>query len=67
VQVNYNFSVEIESIGCYNKSMMSISEIKEKLAVLKKNRDIHKVVLFGSYARGDVTRKSDMDMVFFKR
>ncbi|MDQ1353010.1 MAG: uncharacterized protein QG657_3316 [Acidobacteriota bacterium] len=43
--------------------MMSINEIREKLSVLKENRDIHKVILFGSYARGDVTRKSDMDMV----
>ena len=43
--------------------MMSIKEIREKLTVLKKKRDIHKVILFGSYARGDVTKKSDMDMV----
>jgi uncharacterized protein len=43
--------------------MMSINEIREKLSVLKENHDIHKVILFGSYARGDATRKSDMDMV----
>ena len=43
--------------------MMSIKEIKGKLSVFKENRDIHKVILFGSYARGDVTRKSDMDLV----
>ncbi len=42
---------------------MSIDEIKEKLSVLKENPDIHKVILFGSYARGDVTRRSDMDLV----
>jgi predicted nucleotidyltransferase len=58
-----NFAVEIENYRCYNMSMMSINEIREKLSVLKQNRDIHKVILFGSYARGDVTRKSDMDMV----
>jgi predicted nucleotidyltransferase len=43
--------------------MMSIKEIRDKLAALKENPDIHKVILFGSYARGDVTRKSDMDLV----
>ena len=43
--------------------MLSIDEIKKKLAVLKENPVIRKVVLFGSYARGDVSRKSDMDLV----
>lgn len=43
--------------------MMSIGEIREKLSVLKDNKAIRKIILFGSYARGDVSRKSDMDMV----
>ncbi|MGD2092610.1 MAG: nucleotidyltransferase domain-containing protein [Candidatus Aminicenantes bacterium] len=43
--------------------MISIDEIKKKLTVLKENPVIRKVVLFGSYARGDVSRKSDMDFV----
>ena len=42
---------------------MSIEEISKKLEPLKKNKAIHKVILFGSYARGDVSRKSDMDLV----
>jgi predicted nucleotidyltransferase len=42
---------------------MSIKEISKKLAPLKKNKAIRKVILFGSYARGDVSRKSDMDLV----
>lgn len=44
-------------------SMMSIGEIREKLTVLKDNKAIRKIILFGSYARGDVSRRSDMDMV----
>jgi predicted nucleotidyltransferase len=43
--------------------MMTIDEIREKLAVLKENQAIRKVILFGSYAKGDVSRKSDMDFV----
>jgi predicted nucleotidyltransferase len=43
--------------------MISINEIKRKLTVLNENQVIRKVVLFGSYARGDASRKSDMDLV----
>jgi len=43
--------------------MISLYEIKEKLKVLNKNDYIRKVILFGSYAKGDVSRKSDMDLV----
>ena len=42
---------------------MTVEEIKEKLNVFKENPAIRKVILFGSYARGDVSRKSDMDLV----
>ena len=43
--------------------MISIDEIKNKLQLFKENKAIRKVILFGSYARGDVSRKSDMDLV----
>ena len=43
-------------------TMISIDEIREKLKVLKGNRAIRRVILFGSYARGDVSRRSDMDL-----
>ena len=43
--------------------MLTIEEIRRKLNVLHKNKVIQKVILFGSYARGDVSRKSDMDLV----
>ena len=42
--------------------MTAIDEIREKLRVLKGNHAIRKVILFGSYARGDVSRKSDLDL-----
>lgn len=47
---------------CYNISMTAIDEIRDKLKVLKGNRAIRKVILFGSYARGDVSRRSDVDL-----
>ena len=43
--------------------MISIDGIREKLKALKENKAIRKVILFGSHARGDVSRKSDMDLV----
>lgn len=42
--------------------MITVNEICEKLKVLKNNKAIRKVILFGSYAKGDASRKSDMDM-----
>lgn len=42
---------------------MVIDEIKEKLGALKANSAIRKVILFGSFARRDASRKSDMDLV----
>jgi uncharacterized protein len=57
-------AVETEGIWCYNmKAMMSIEEISKKLESLRQNKAILKVILFGSYARGEVSRKSDMDLV----
>ena len=46
----------------YNTGMLSIDEIREKLSALQENKAIRKVILFGSYARGDVSRRSDMDL-----
>ncbi|MCK5057744.1 MAG: nucleotidyltransferase domain-containing protein [Candidatus Aminicenantes bacterium] len=42
--------------------MITVNEISEKLKVLRNNKAILKVILFGSYAKGDVSRKSDMDL-----
>jgi predicted nucleotidyltransferase len=43
--------------------MTGIDEIREKLAVLRGDPFIRKIILFGSYARGEVSRRSDMDLV----
>ena len=43
--------------------MIAVDEIRERLNVLKENKAIRKVILFSSYARGDVSRRSDMDLV----
>jgi predicted nucleotidyltransferase len=43
--------------------MISINEIRERIAALKINPAIRKVIVFGSYARGNTSKKSDMDLV----
>ena len=39
----------------------SIEEIKEIVAPIAKRYGVEKVYLFGSYARGDATKDSDLD------
>ena len=43
--------------------MLSISEIKHAVATLAEKYDIAKVDLFGSYASGNATEKSDVDFL----
>ncbi len=43
--------------------MITVNEIKSRLKPLNQNKFIRKVILFGSYAKGDVSRKSDIDLV----
>ena len=40
----------------------AVDEIRRKLQTLRANKAIRRVILFGSYARGDESRRSDMDM-----
>ena len=42
--------------------MLTVSEIKEKTESIAKPTKISKVVLFGSYARGEATPNSDIDL-----
>jgi len=42
---------------------MSIKNISNRLKPLFKDKDVEKAILFGSYARGSQTRKSDLDLV----
>lgn len=45
------------------KYMYTIDEIKKKVAPVAKKYNIQKVYLFGSYARGEATEKSDVDLL----
>ena len=42
--------------------MLTIEEIKERVAPVFKKYDIEAAFLFGSYARGEATDKSDIDI-----
>jgi uncharacterized protein len=42
---------------------MSIQEIKNKIRPILKRHDVKKAALFGSYARGDQKKKSDIDIL----
>ena len=40
----------------------TVDEIKQRVEPVAKKNDIEKVYLFGSYARGDATEESDIDL-----
>ena len=42
--------------------MLSISMIKKRITPICKEYGVNKVYLFGSYARGEATEKSDVDL-----
>ena len=42
--------------------MLSIEEIKNIVCPLAKKYEVDRVYLFGSYARGEATEKSDVDL-----
>jgi len=44
----------------------SIDEIKHIVAPIATKYDVDRVFLFGSYARGDANRKSDLDFIIDK-
>jgi len=43
--------------------MTSIDEIKKTVAPLVKGHPVDRVILFGSYTRGDTTMLSDIDLI----
>lgn len=45
------------------RNTYTINEIKEKLRFIFESEPVYKAVLFGSYARGEATEKSDIDIV----
>ena len=42
----------------------SIEEITEKIRPIAERHNLREVYLFGSYARGDATEESDVDLLF---
>ncbi len=42
--------------------MLTIEEIRERIYPIAKKYGVKKVYLFGSYARGEATEKSDVDL-----
>lgn len=45
-----------------NPGVLTIKQIKEKVLPIAKKYNIYEVYLFGSYARGEATNKSDVDI-----
>jgi predicted nucleotidyltransferase len=45
-----------------NDGILTIDEIKEKIKPVAKQYGVSRVSLFGSYARGEATAKSDVDL-----
>ncbi len=41
---------------------ITIEEIKEKMVPILKNYPVNKAILFGSYAKGKATNRSDIDL-----
>jgi uncharacterized protein len=42
---------------------MSIQQIKKKITPILKRHDVKKAAIFGSYARGEEKKKSDVDIL----
>ena len=45
-----------------NPSVLTIKQIKTRLLPVMAKHNIHEIYLFGSYARGEATNKSDVDI-----
>ena len=56
---NYITSLILEDI---NPSVLTIKQIKERIKPVMKKHGIKEVYLFGSYARGEANRNSDVDI-----
>ena len=46
---------------------MSINEIKSKIRPILKRHDVKKAAIFGSYARGEEKKRSDVDILIKNR
>ncbi|MBU0532982.1 nucleotidyltransferase domain-containing protein [Patescibacteria group bacterium] len=52
-----------EIIAIKKKDILTISEIKKKAVPLLKKNGVVKAGIFGSYARGEAKKRSDIDML----
>ena len=43
--------------------MENFESVRLRIALVLKMHDVRKAAIFGSYARGDMTQKSDIDLV----
>lgn len=46
-----------------SEKVYTIEEIREMLGNILENEPVYKVILFGSYAKKEATKKSDIDLV----
>lgn len=46
-----------------NDKIYTIEEIKEKVISIATNYNLKSITLFGSYARGEATKDSDIDLI----
>lgn len=46
-----------------SEKIYTIEEIKKELEELLKDKPVYKVILFGSYAKQNATKKSDVDLL----
>lgn len=42
---------------------MSVKQIKDKIKPILKRHDVKRAAVFGSYARGDYSKRSDVDIL----
>ena len=47
--------------------MLTVNEIKELVTPLVKGYPVYRIILFGSYARGEATALSDIDLIIDSR
>lgn len=46
-----------------SEKIYTIDEIREKLNEILKDKPVYQVILFGSYAKNEATKKSDIDLI----
>ncbi len=55
--------LELIDVLCYSNSMISLSDIRDVARRIGNKANAESVILFGSHARGDAGRSSDVDLL----